>query len=54
MPFYEFLCEKCKKKFTIQLSLADYEKKKYKCPKCSNKKVKQQISIFQINTSSKS
>ena len=54
MPFYEFLCEKCKKKFAIQLRLADYEKNKFKCPKCNRKKVKQQISGFQINTSRKS
>ncbi len=54
MPSYEFLCEKCKKAFTVQLRLADYEKKKYKCPKCGNKKVKQQVSVFQINTSRKS
>jgi putative FmdB family regulatory protein len=54
MPSYEFLCEKCKKTFTIQLSLADYEKKKYKCPECNSKKVKQQITTFQVNTSRKS
>ena len=54
MPFYDFFCVKCKKKFTIQLRLADYDKKKYKCPKCNSKKVKQLISVFQINTSRKS
>jgi len=54
MPTYEFICEKCKKRFSIQLSLADYEKKKWACPKCKSRKVKQQITPFQIQTSSKS
>lgn len=54
MPSYEFICEKCNKKFSIQLSLADYEKKKYACPKCKSRRVKQQISMFQTKTSRKS
>jgi len=54
MPFYEFFCEKCKKQFSLKLSLTDYEKKKYTCPKCKSRKVKQQISTFQTKTSRKS
>ena len=54
MPSYEFLCEKCKNQYTLQLSLAEYEKKKYACPKCKSRKVKQQITIFQTKTSRKS
>jgi len=54
MPFYEFFCEKCKKQFSLKLSLKDYEKKKYTCPKCKSRKVKQQISTFQTKTSRKS
>jgi len=54
MPSYEFFCEKCKKQFTLQLSLAEHEKKKYACPKCENRKVKQQITTFQTKTSRKS
>lgn len=54
MPTYDFLCDKCEKEFTVRLSLADHEKKKYKCPKCNSKNVKQQISVFQVNTSRKS
>ena len=51
---YEFLCEKCKKQFELQLSLPDYEKKKYECPECKSSKVKQQITTFQTKTSRKS
>jgi putative FmdB family regulatory protein len=54
MPSYEFLCEKCKNQYTLQLSLAEYEKKKYACPKCKSRKVKQQITTFQTQTSRKS
>ena len=54
MPTYEFECEKCGKSFSVILSLADYEKKKYKCPKCGSKQVKQQITSFQAVTSKKS
>ena len=54
MPTYEFYCEKCKKSFRVILSVSDYEKKKYQCPKCRSKKVSQQISSFQTITSKKS
>jgi putative FmdB family regulatory protein len=54
MPSYEFLCEKCKNLYLLQLSLAEYEKKKYACPKCKSRKVKQQITTFQTKTSRKS
>ena len=54
MPSYEFLCEKCKNQYSLQLSLAEYEKKKYACPKCKSRKVKQQITTFQTKTSRKS
>ena len=54
MPTYEFVCEKCNKTFALTMSLADYEKKKIKCPKCGKGKVKQLISSFQTVTSKKS
>jgi putative FmdB family regulatory protein len=54
MPTYEFICEKCKKLFTLMLKISEYEKKNFRCPKCKSKKVKQQITSFQTITSSKS
>jgi len=54
MPTYEFYCEKCKTIFSIVLSISDHDKKKYFCPKCNAKKLKQQISSFQTVTSKKS
>ena len=54
MPTYEFYCEKCKKNFDLIISIPEYEKKKFNCPKCKGKKLKQQITSFQTATSKKS
>ena len=54
MPTYDFICEKCNKKFTLIISLSEYEKKKFRCPKCKSTRVKQQITSFQTVTSKKS
>ncbi len=54
MPTYEFYCEGCKKSFSIILSISEYEDKKYSCPKCKTKELKQQVSSFQAVTSKKS
>ena len=54
MPTYEFMCQKCEKQFSVNISISDYEKKKYKCPECGSKKVKQLITGFQTVTSRKS
>jgi putative FmdB family regulatory protein len=57
MPTYEFLCQKCKKRFELVLSLAQYDremKKKTKCPKCGSTSVVRQISTVEVKTSKKS
>jgi putative FmdB family regulatory protein len=54
MPSYEFICESCKKPFSVVLRLEEYEKKHYACPQCQSREVKQQISTFQTKTSRKS
>jgi putative FmdB family regulatory protein len=54
VPTYEFYCEKCKKNFNLILSISEYDKKKFRCPKCKSEKVKQQVSLFQTKTSKKS
>jgi putative FmdB family regulatory protein len=54
MPTYEFMCEKCKKTFSLMLSLAEYEKGRFRCPDCKSTKVRQQITPFTVNTSKKS
>lgn len=54
MPSYEFRCEKCKKDFTLFMTFKEFEAKKFQCPKCKNKKVKQLVVPFQAMTSKKS
>jgi putative FmdB family regulatory protein len=54
MPTYEFVCEKCKEPFTLIISISEYGKKDFQCPKCESRDVKQQITTFQTKTSKKS
>jgi putative FmdB family regulatory protein len=54
MPTYEFVCEQCRKRFSLVIKISDYEKKKFSCPKCKSKKVRQQLSSFQTITAKKS
>jgi len=54
MPVYEYQCRQCNRKFTVTMSIAEYEKKKVKCPKCGSRKVEQQPAAFYAVTSKKS
>ena len=51
MPVYQFRCEKCNKKFDVKATIAEYEEKNFKCPKCNSKKVKQELTVFNPSTS---
>ena len=54
MPTYEFKCNKCKKKFSLQLSISEYEKiKSFACPDCKSKNTKRIFSGFTAVTSKK-
>jgi putative FmdB family regulatory protein len=54
MPSYEYICKECKKRFTLILSMAEYEKKRPACPKCKSKKVEQVPAAFFAVTAKKS
>lgn len=54
MPIYDFKCSRCKKKFTRFMSIAEFESKKRKCPKCGSSKVDQLITSFLTITAKKS
>jgi putative FmdB family regulatory protein len=53
MPQYDYRCAKCKKEFTVFLSLSEKEKKKPVCTHCGSKKVRQQFTGFFAKTSRK-
>jgi putative FmdB family regulatory protein len=54
MPHYEFFCEACQKRFSVVLTLAEFEKGGVKCPHCGSTKVEQQWAAFYAVTSKKS
>ncbi len=54
MPRYEFMCEKCKKRFELIMTISEREKGEVKCPKCKSTKVVPQLGGFMAQTSKKS
>jgi putative FmdB family regulatory protein len=54
MPYYEYLCLDCKKKFSLALTIAEHDKRRIKCPKCAGSKLEQQWAAFYATTSKKS
>jgi putative FmdB family regulatory protein len=53
MPMYEYECGKCKKTFTVALSLKEHEQGVAACPGCGSRKVSQLITSFIAKTVSK-
>ncbi len=53
MPQYDYRCAKCKKEFTVYLSLSEKEKGEPACTHCGSKKVQQQFAGFFAKTSRK-
>ncbi len=54
MPTYDYQCAKCRKKFSLNLSISEKGNKRVKCPKCNSVKVEQQFTSFFARTSTKS
>ena len=54
MPTYDYRCEKCRKKFSLTMTIAQHDSKRVTCPKCGSRKVTQQIGNFFCVTSDKS
>lgn len=54
MPNYEYVCQECKKTFSVIMTITEYEKAKPACPKCKSKKVQQKPAAFFAVTSKKS
>ena len=55
MPTYEYNCGECKNRFTLQMTISEYDKKKsLSCPKCKSKDLRRIYSVFNAVTSKKS
>lgn len=48
MPFYQYRCLNCKKRFEVFLSYSDYGQKPVKCPHCSSERVQRRIGRIRI------
>jgi len=53
MPLYEYICQKCNKKFGEVLTLKEHDAKKVRCPKCRSKELEKVIEPFFAKTPSK-
>ena len=54
MPSYSYQCDACRKTFSQQMTIAEHDKKRVKCPKCGNRRARQCIGSFGVKTSKKS
>ncbi len=55
MPTYEFMCDDCKKTFSVHVSVNEHEKEpQSKCENCDSKNVHQVFSGVSVITSKKS
>jgi len=56
MPIYNFVCQKCQNSFSLEATFEEYDKKepkKFCCPKCGSKKIKQTFgNIFFVKNGS--
>jgi putative FmdB family regulatory protein len=53
MPYYEFICRKCHKKFGEVLTIKEHDSKKVHCPKCQSTSLEKVIEPFFAKTASK-
>lgn len=53
MSDYDYVCQACKKRFTVTMSIAEHGKKRVKCPKCKSTRVSQSIALFFAQTKKK-
>ncbi|MGN6384601.1 MAG: FmdB family zinc ribbon protein [Verrucomicrobiota bacterium] len=53
MPLYEYICNKCHKKFGEVLTIKEHESKAIKCPRCNGDDLEKVIEPFFARTASK-
>lgn len=54
MPTYDYRCDKCGKRFSLKMTVAEHDTKRARCPKCRSLRVTQQFLGFFAQTSKKS
>jgi putative FmdB family regulatory protein len=55
MPLYEYICCECKDRFTLRMTIREYDNNEsILCPKCKSKDLRRFYSAFTAVTSKKS
>jgi putative FmdB family regulatory protein len=54
MPYYDYRCSQCRKKFSEKQTFEEHERKRVKCPKCGSQKVERVLGEVFAKTSKKS
>jgi putative FmdB family regulatory protein len=54
MPTYEYVCGKCRKRFSVIKSISEHDRRQPMCPKCKSRKVTQIFTPFYAKTVKKS
>jgi len=54
MPFYQYRCLSCKKRFEIYLSYKEYGEKSVSCPHCNGNQVQRRIGRIRVAKSEES
>ena len=54
MPYYDYRCSQCRRKFTLKHTFEEHGRKRAKCPKCGTQKVERVIGAVFAKTSKKS
>lgn len=55
MAYYDYQCEQCRQRFTVQQSFAQHDRRpKPKCSKCRSQQVRRLIEAVHLKTTKKS
>ncbi len=54
MPYYDYQCSQCRRKFTVQQTFEEHGRKRVKCPKCGTQEIERVIGTVFAKTSKKS
>jgi putative FmdB family regulatory protein len=52
MPYYDYICQDCRKRFSLFLTYAEYEKARPVCPHCQSLNVRRKIGRIRVAKSS--
>lgn len=53
MPIYEYICENCRKPFSLFLSYSDYDNAVISCPDCGSANIRRKIRPIRVTTGEK-